>query len=288
MLQEIAAEIIAEEMRYKPEAERSKSGSDCGANAEGGGGFQPGNTCGREDGAESGGERSEKVLSWAKEKFKDEETAKNFAEWFKGSKVVDEKGEPLTVYHGTNADFTEFGDSPNKGSMGESVGHSFTTNREFAQLYAGESGKTKEFYLKADKVLSLDKYTTGADLAKKLNAPELMKIPGFPDRAQSYWFLKDGEGYRGNKSDKVGTEVSKRIRQLGYEAVSFPEADSKKEGITFVVFSPNQIKSATENSGRFDPSNPDITKAAPSPKRSRKKAAPKEKGAGRIKRKKGS
>jgi hypothetical protein len=58
MLQEIAAEIIAEEMRYKPEAERSKSGSGCGANAEGGGGFQPGNTCGREDGAESGGEGS--------------------------------------------------------------------------------------------------------------------------------------------------------------------------------------------------------------------------------------
>jgi hypothetical protein len=30
-----------------------KSGSGCGANAEGGGGFQPGNTCGREDGAEA-------------------------------------------------------------------------------------------------------------------------------------------------------------------------------------------------------------------------------------------
>jgi hypothetical protein len=40
--------------------ERSKSGSDCGANAEGGGGFQPGNTCGREDGAESGGEGADK------------------------------------------------------------------------------------------------------------------------------------------------------------------------------------------------------------------------------------
>jgi hypothetical protein len=70
-----------------------------GANAEGGGGFQPGNTCGKEDGggAESGGD---KVLSWAKEKFKDEKTAKNFAEWFKGSKVVDENGEPLVMYHG--------------------------------------------------------------------------------------------------------------------------------------------------------------------------------------------
>ena len=41
--------------RLKPKWQ--KSGSDCGANAEGGGGFQPGNTCGREDGSgESGGE----------------------------------------------------------------------------------------------------------------------------------------------------------------------------------------------------------------------------------------
>jgi hypothetical protein len=41
-------------------AVRAKSGSGCGANAEGGGGFQPGNTCGREDGAESGGEGARK------------------------------------------------------------------------------------------------------------------------------------------------------------------------------------------------------------------------------------
>lgn len=31
-----------------------------------------------------------------------------FREWFKGSKVADEQGKPLTVYHGTTADFTRF------------------------------------------------------------------------------------------------------------------------------------------------------------------------------------
>ena len=28
--------------------------------------------------------------------------------WFQGSKVVDENGEPLLVYHGTNAHFNQF------------------------------------------------------------------------------------------------------------------------------------------------------------------------------------
>ena len=32
----------------------------------------------------------------------------SFKKWFKGSKVVDENGKPLVVYHGTNKDFDEF------------------------------------------------------------------------------------------------------------------------------------------------------------------------------------
>jgi hypothetical protein len=85
--------------------------------------------------------------------------------------------------------------------------------------------------------------------------------------------------------------ISQLMKTYGNDytfALSRAGIDAVKVGDIYVVTSPNQIKSATGNSGKFDPSNPDITKAAPSPKRSRKKAAPKEKGAGRIKRKKGS
>ena len=34
--------------------------------------------------------------------------SKSFKEWFEGSKVVDENGEPLVVYHGTNFEFDSF------------------------------------------------------------------------------------------------------------------------------------------------------------------------------------
>ena len=34
--------------------------------------------------------------------------SKSFKAWFEGSKVVDENGEPLVLYHGTSAKFNEF------------------------------------------------------------------------------------------------------------------------------------------------------------------------------------
>lgn len=41
-----------------------------------------------------------KVLEWAEAKFGDKGLAKDFAEWFGDSKVVDSSGNPLPVYHG--------------------------------------------------------------------------------------------------------------------------------------------------------------------------------------------
>lgn len=48
---------------------------------------------------------------------KTEEGVKNFNKWFKGSKVVDEKGNPLVVYHGTADDFSVFDKSKTQTPM---------------------------------------------------------------------------------------------------------------------------------------------------------------------------
>ena len=37
-----------------------------------------------------------------------DEGIRNFWKWFSGSKITDDQGRPLVVYHGTNADFSEF------------------------------------------------------------------------------------------------------------------------------------------------------------------------------------
>ena len=68
---------------------------------------------------------------------------KAFKEWFgdwendpaNASKVVDENGEPLVVYHGTNAEFTVFDTSKNDSSY---KGFYFTDSKEMAGSYKGD------------------------------------------------------------------------------------------------------------------------------------------------------
>ena len=46
-----------------------------------------------------------------------EQSADNFKRWFEGSKVVDENGQPLKLYHGTDADFDAFDMSKGRSTM---------------------------------------------------------------------------------------------------------------------------------------------------------------------------
>ena len=72
-----------------------------------------------------------------------------FKRWFGDSKMVDEKGKPLMVYHGTNKSFDEF---KTKGHEYQRVsGAYFTKNKSEASknLYAGgEGGRVLPVYLK--------------------------------------------------------------------------------------------------------------------------------------------
>lgn len=68
-----------------------------------------------------------------------------FEQWFGDSKVVDEAGRPLIVYHGTNQTFDAF--SKEKGGMvtgagaGAVHGFFFTDDRDEAQQYAEGAGR---------------------------------------------------------------------------------------------------------------------------------------------------
>jgi len=212
-------------------ADRSKSGSSCGANAEGGGGFQPGNTCGREDGAESGGEGSDKVLSWAKEKFGDEKVAENFARWFGDSKVVDEDGNPLVVYHGTPVKFTEFiGRSRHSAQFKEEVGTTFfTADKDMGRGYAGGRNEPMSVYLN-------------------------MQNPHVYDANGKWW---TSVNFRAIKAAREGGNDGVIIRNV----IDTPAGQPQRPHDVYITFKPTQIKSATGNSGTFDPDNPNITKS---------------------------
>nr|DAD82298.1 MAG TPA: ATP dependent DNA helicase [CrAss-like virus sp. ctcfK29] len=167
---------------------------------------------------------------------------KAFKEWFgdwqsnpsKASKVVDENGEPLVVYHYTdNENLSEF-------------------STEFDNFFSKTGGTKNAIFFTTDNVVpgSEDNFLTSrkAKLSLFLNIKNLEVFHGTKDDLH-----KQGTSYREivNKSSKrKGSENG--IVLTGFD-------DNKKENQTiYVVHNPNQIKSATDNIGTFSKTNNNI------------------------------
>ena len=199
-----------------------------------------------------------------------------FKRWFGDSKVVDERGDPLVVYHGTTAgDFDAFRPNYRKGEeLG--FGIHFAKDRDFAVKYAqdptvarkGKSPKVYEVYLSIQRPLVADAIviegTPEFTLAKKLAGNKLFTSPG-----------EDGllQAYMQNAIDHTtAPRAEKLIREAGYDGIRYEAQLSTSEwtgrGLSlarvassrsYIVFNPSQIKSAIGNSGAFDPADPRIS-----------------------------
>lgn len=168
---------------------------------------------------------------------------------------------PDVVYHGTNRDIRSFDpeaqrnydidpkrpDSTDTGWFGK--GHYFAPRPKQASYYAEEAarrsqGKGAQVYpvhlsMKNPFVVNMRDSDSGATtLDKALNSAG---VPMHP------------RGYR------MPSEQTAALIGMGHDGVI-----AKREGKTeeIVAFHPNQIKSAIGNQGTFDPTDPDITKAA--------------------------
>ena len=110
----------------------------------------------------------------------DQTNTSAFKKWFGDSKVVDENGNPLVMYHGTTADFTEF-DTSKRAIAGEGSFFSSTPSNSFAQ---GEGGRMIPAYLsfKNPKVI---------DLAKE--SDDILKKKFISQGYDSVILMRDGE-----------------------------------------------------------------------------------------------
>ncbi len=133
----------------------------------------------------------------------------NFKAWFgdwendpaNASKVVDENGEPMVVYHGTPNDFSEFAKEKQKeGDLGK--GFYFTDNKANASSWS-RGGNVMPVFL------------TGTTAIQAIE--------------------------NGNPAKSRNLLISKW-----------------RTSNVFVATNPTQIKSATDNTGEFNPTNPDI------------------------------
>jgi hypothetical protein len=165
--------------------------------------------------------------STVKPKLKNVTQSQQFKRWFgdwqnhpeSASKVVNADGTPKVVYHGTNAEFNTF--------QQENGAYFFSESRDYAESMADErrGNRIIEAYLK-------------------------MKNP--------YKVKLSPEQFTDNIAE---APVIRYAKEHGNDGVIF-EYDGSKEDLAYdkfyVVFDSAQIKSATDNIGTFDKTNPDI------------------------------
>lgn len=154
-----------------------------------------------------------------------------FKKWFGNSKVVDKKGKPLVVYHGTyKSMFEEF--QPNAVHLGGGVRFPeaiyFTNKRKVAESYA-VGNNIFDVYLKIENPYEVD--------------AEKKSYNDFADELYSIMTNIDTEQYDGI--------IVRNMRD------SWSQKEGNINGDTYIVFNPEQIKSV-DNRGTFDANNPNI------------------------------
>jgi hypothetical protein len=167
----------------------------------------------------------------------------NFGNWFGYSHVVDERGNPMVLYHGTDADVDEF--DPNKigqtdhGWYGE--GHYLTASPELASAYSGYKN---------------NKAIVGEEIHPGQNV-----MPVYARLENPYYWPEDRAAATSKEEAK---KITEELRKQGYDGVIAPNKHADMPEGKFwevVVFTPHQIKSATGNSGHFNMQSPKLNKA---------------------------
>lgn len=170
--------------------------------------------------------------------------AASFKKWFGDSRVVDDDGAPLVVYHGTAESFTDFATEKmgrNYPTTGGHKGFFFTSSPGTASVYAE---KPAYAYLNPDHPESADFGDGTANIVPvylSLQNPIEIKTSQSPDK---YFDYNRDRLY--DRADKAGADGF-IVRGTG-----------KFKRDLYVAFEPNQIKSAIGNNGEFDTTNPDI------------------------------
>ncbi len=147
----------------------------------------------------------------------------SFKKWFKGSKVVDENGKPLVMYHGTEHDFENFDTR---------FGSYFSSNTEYVEPYASKPFSPK------DKVTGV---TIGANIKPvylSLKNPKILIDPR--DEGEQ-------EEYRSKPYEELKAE--------GYDGAIIKWGWGEVEAY---ALEPTQIKSIF-NKGTFNPHDPKIS-----------------------------
>ena len=170
--------------------------------------------------------------------FEDFKLDENFYIWFNGSKIVDEDGKPLVVYHATPYDFTDFDINHSGKNHGNTFGKGFYFSplEEYAKYFskdvnAGDEGRKTangnniiKAYLSIKNPLIVNSQREYNDtISKEVNRKS----------------IKDGR-YNRYEAEKIFSKSNEKIlMEMGYDGIIVKLSNKIYE---IVCFSTNQIK----------------------------------------------
>jgi hypothetical protein len=180
--------------------------------------------------------------SLGKQIAKDEQSLLNFYSWFGNSKVVDDSGKPLVVFHGTGEKFEEFDNVC--GRRGIYFTDSFTVAKSYMGVQTTTYPTIMPVYLSIQKPLIVDFECKNYTDCPEIDSNKFMDLDDIVSYAKS-------AGYDG--------VIAKNIRDAAC-------TDSSWESLTdvmtdYIAFEPNQVKSIY-NSGRFNKASGNIYESA--------------------------
>jgi hypothetical protein len=212
----------------------------------------------------------------------------NFKKWFGNSKVVDSSGNPLVVYHGTNQSinsFSKYRRGASTSSLSSKKAFFFTDSSEVAHQYAQKAGRTvrsnisnfeKKVKLMNKRLEALEKraqrtgdWAPWEKAMEELEAFDINSVREDEVTGQNIIpvFLKIENPLIKDLSDNNFEELANLpatidwAKKHGYDGLILKNVDDPLPLSThFVVFNPNQIKSAIGNIGEFNPRNSDMRK----------------------------
>lgn len=174
---------------------------------------------------------------------------KAFKDWFgdwennpnEASKVVDENGEPLVVYHNTPFEFNDIFDMEHKSRIAP------WTSEPFGHVGTQETANT----------IKGTQYALFANIKNPLETPDFVHETVSSMLSELY---RQGIISKEKYSSLRGisnSELRDLMLSLGYDGTKY-ENKAERGGTSYSFTSPNQIKSATDNIGTFSRTNDDI------------------------------
>ena len=178
-----------------------------------------------------------------------------FKEWFGDSQVVDEEGKPRVMYHGTDREFNKFQKNTTF----------FAFEPEFADQFANRAASGWQTYSEE----AYDPYKTKedyeSDLEKEPNQKQTPVIVPVYVRAENIFDANNAEHMKkiglaeGMIRDFQQLEAYKsKMEKAGFDAYYDYEYGTEEDKTGIFTFSPEQVKSATGNTGEYSKETADI------------------------------